>query len=316
MVTSSPTHCAPDHFLLSVKSPSLTAAYAPAKKPMKLEPIVMIHGGLISDKTPRSMSQACSTAPPIVPASQKTIQRTRISVDCRASFIAASKGPAAYAFERDHACWGPCAGALIWVWLTREECNTLIEPFCRAADGGGDIETVSLVSRWAAAPGQTTLEVVAVRRSPSPQCRDLFDGPDACGGCALPAHGGHGSQRPCGRAVETLRRRHRARPAPVEGRRLQLHSALEPGLYLRPSAAVFQRVLQRHLQRRRQSHRIDHRSLSFAARFRSRTAPSHRPELRAGADPARHRQSDARGNRAIHRRAGLFDGAPGNSGQN
>ena len=34
-----PPHCAPDHFFLSVKSPSLTAAYAPAKKPMKLEPI-------------------------------------------------------------------------------------------------------------------------------------------------------------------------------------------------------------------------------------------------------------------------------------
>ena len=56
------------YFDLSAKSPSLTAAYAPAKKPMKLEPIVMIQGGLISDKTPKSMSQACSTAPPIVPA--------------------------------------------------------------------------------------------------------------------------------------------------------------------------------------------------------------------------------------------------------
>src|SRR5215831_19877774 len=91
MVTSSPTHCAPDHFLLSVKSPSLTAAYAPAKKPMKLEPIVMIHGGSISDTTPRSMSRACSTAPTSVPPSQKTIQRTRMSVDCRATFIAAPK---------------------------------------------------------------------------------------------------------------------------------------------------------------------------------------------------------------------------------
>src|SRR5262249_33527390 len=146
---------------------------------------------------------------------------------------------------------GPCAGALIWVWLTREECNTLaLEPFCRAADGGGEIETVSLVSRWAAAPGQATLEVVAVRRSPSPQCRDLFDGPDACGGGALPAHGGHGSQRPGGRAVETLRRRHRARSAPVEERGFQFHSALEPRLSLRPAAAVLHRVLQRHLQRR------------------------------------------------------------------
>src|SRR5262249_30060836 len=81
-----PPHCAPDHFFLSVKSPSLTAAYAPAKKPMKLEPIVMIHGGSIPDTTPMSTSQACSTAPPIVPASQKTTQRTRMSADCRASF--------------------------------------------------------------------------------------------------------------------------------------------------------------------------------------------------------------------------------------
>src|SRR5262249_48926986 len=54
---------------------------------MKLEPIVMIHGGSISDTTPMSMSRACSTAPPNVPPSQKTIQTTRMSVDCRASFI-------------------------------------------------------------------------------------------------------------------------------------------------------------------------------------------------------------------------------------
>src|SRR5262245_46134879 len=59
---------------------------------MKLEPIVMIHGGLISDTTPMSMSQACSTAPPIVPPSQKTIQRTGTSATCRASFIAGPKG--------------------------------------------------------------------------------------------------------------------------------------------------------------------------------------------------------------------------------
>src|SRR6516162_567029 len=56
---------------------------------MKLEPIVMIHGGSISDTTPMSMSQACNTAPLIVPASQKTTQRTKMSVGCRASFIAA-----------------------------------------------------------------------------------------------------------------------------------------------------------------------------------------------------------------------------------
>src|SRR5262249_5435981 len=59
---------------------------------MKLEPIVMIHGGLISDTTSMSMSQACSTAPPIVPPSQKTTQRTTMSATCRASFIAGPKG--------------------------------------------------------------------------------------------------------------------------------------------------------------------------------------------------------------------------------
>src|SRR5262245_61140555 len=82
-----------DHFFPSVKSPSLTAAYAPAKKPMKLKPIVMIHGGSISDTTTMSMSRDSSTAPPNVPPSQKTIQTTRMSVVCRASFIAAPKEP-------------------------------------------------------------------------------------------------------------------------------------------------------------------------------------------------------------------------------
>jgi hypothetical protein len=33
-------------FFRSAKLPNLIAAYEPAKKPMKLEPIVMIHGGL------------------------------------------------------------------------------------------------------------------------------------------------------------------------------------------------------------------------------------------------------------------------------
>src|SRR5262245_5046788 len=96
--------CGFDHFFLGGKLPSLIAAYAPTKKPMKLEPIVMIHGGSISDTTPMSMSQACRTAPPIVPASQKANQRTRMSVACRASFIAAPKGPVPkYALERHQA---------------------------------------------------------------------------------------------------------------------------------------------------------------------------------------------------------------------
>src|SRR6516225_2897920 len=53
----------------------------------------MIHGGLVSDTTPMSMRRACSTTPTNVPPSQKTIQTTRMSVVCRASFIAAPKEP-------------------------------------------------------------------------------------------------------------------------------------------------------------------------------------------------------------------------------
>ena len=108
------------YFSRSVRSPSLTAAYAPAKKPMKLEPIVMIHGGSISDKTPMSTSRACRTAPPNVPPSQKTIQTTRMRVDCRASFIAAPKGSVpGYTLERDHACSPPAGVSSPSVWLGR-----------------------------------------------------------------------------------------------------------------------------------------------------------------------------------------------------
>src|SRR5262245_20489702 len=91
-------------FFRSAKLPNLIAAYEPAKKPMKLEPIVMIHGGSISDTTPMSMSQACSTAPPIVPASQKATQTTRMSATCKASFMATPKRSIpGYSLARDHA---------------------------------------------------------------------------------------------------------------------------------------------------------------------------------------------------------------------
>src|SRR5215471_839297 len=76
-------------------------------------------------------------------------------------------------------------------------------------------ESVSVV-RWGAAPDDETSPVAAVRRTPSPECRDLLDGPDTRGGGALPSHGGNGPQwrRRC--PVEALWRRHGARPAAVE----------------------------------------------------------------------------------------------------
>jgi len=48
--------------------------YAPPKKPMKLAPIVMIQ----ADQYRRPPRQACSTATPIVPASQKTTDERRV----------------------------------------------------------------------------------------------------------------------------------------------------------------------------------------------------------------------------------------------
>src|SRR5262249_33885433 len=91
---------------------------------------------------------------------------------------------------------------------------------------------------------------------------------------------------------------------------------LEPSISVRPETAILYRVLQRHLQRRREPDREHHCPVPAPARCSARAAPSDRAKLRASAGAARHRQSDARGDCSIYRRTGLFDGTPGNSGQN
>src|SRR5215831_3864362 len=91
---------------------------------------------------------------------------------------------------------------------------------------------------------------------------------------------------------------------------------MEPSLSVRPATAILYRVLQRHLQRRREPDGDHHCPVPASARCSARAAPSDRAKLRASAGAARHRQSDARGDCSIHRRTGLFDGTPGNSGQN
>src|SRR6266481_3851561 len=83
----------------------------------------------------------------------------------------------------------------------------------RAADEG-----ISLFTRWGATPGQNTTEMAAVRRASFAQLGDLLDGRNARGHRALPPHGADGSERRGRSAVETLRRRHRARSAISEGR--------------------------------------------------------------------------------------------------
>src|SRR5262245_30182567 len=176
-------------------------------------------------------------------------------------------------------------------------------------------ESVSVV-RWGAASDDETSPVAAVRRTPSPECSDLPDGRDTCGGGALPSHGGNSSQRRRRRPVETLWRRHGARPAAVEERGFQSHFALEPSLSVRPETAILYRVLQRHLQRRREPDGDNHCPVPAPARRSPRAAPSDRAKLRASAGAAWDRQSHARGDCSIHRRTGLFDCAPGDSGQN
>src|SRR5262245_53196602 len=76
-------------------------------------------------------------------------------------------------------------------------------------------ESVSVV-RWGAAPDDKTSPVAAVRGTPSPECSDLLDGRDTRSGGALSPHGGDGSQRRRRSPVETLWRRHSARPAAVK----------------------------------------------------------------------------------------------------
>src|SRR5258706_3527271 len=89
-------------------------------------------------------------------------------------------------------------------------------PVRRAADSGEtDHASGSGASRWVDAPDDVT-QMAAVYRELSADGRDLFDGRDTCGRGALSSHGGNGSQRPGRRSVETLWRRHCARPAAVE----------------------------------------------------------------------------------------------------
>src|SRR3954469_3852238 len=92
----------------------------------------------------------------------------------------------------------------------------------RAADEG-----VSLFTRWSAGGDEATAVVASVRRAPSAEPGDLPDGLHAHGCRALPPCGADGPERRGRRAVEALRRRHRARSALSEGRRAALHSALE-----------------------------------------------------------------------------------------
>src|SRR5262249_37488310 len=96
----------------------------------------------------------------------------------------------------------------------------------------------------------------------------------------------------------------------------RFHFAMEPCISVRPETTILYRVLQRHLQRRREPDREHHCPVPAPARCSARAAPSDRAKLRASAGAARHRQSDARGDCSIYRRTGLFDGTPGNSGQN
>src|SRR5262249_57233619 len=72
-------------------------------------------------------------------------------------------------------------------------------------------ESVSVV-RWGAASDDETSPVAAVRRTPSPECSDLPDGRDTCGGGALPSPGGNGSHRLRPRPVGTPLRRPAAPP--------------------------------------------------------------------------------------------------------
>src|SRR5262249_31577779 len=120
-------------------------------------------------------------------------------------------------------------------------------------------ESVSVV-RWGAAPDDETSPVAAVRRTPSPECSDLPDGRDTRGGRgrdtrgggALPSHGGNGSQRLRRSAVETLWRRHGARPAAVEELGVQSHFFLGPSIFLRPEITILFPVLQRPIPAPRQ----------------------------------------------------------------
>src|SRR6478736_1286839 len=104
----------------------------------------------------------------------------------------------------------------IAVLTERPRCSQTVfvdGPVRRAADSGETgHESGSVASRWVDAPDDVT-QMAAVYRELSADGRDLFDGRDTRGGRALPSHGNNGSQRPGRCPVETLWRRHCARPA-------------------------------------------------------------------------------------------------------
>src|SRR6186713_2646545 len=98
----------------------------------------------------------------------------------------------------------------------------------RRAENG--YESVSVVGGREPAP--ETIQMAAVCRPSFAEPGDLPDGRDARGRRALPACGGDGSERSRRGAVEALRRRHRARSAPAQGRGTALRLALERSVSL------------------------------------------------------------------------------------
>jgi hypothetical protein len=54
-------------------------------------------------------------------------------------------------------------------------------------------ESVSVASRWDAAPADDAIQMAALYRPSPPECGDLLDGRDSCGHRHLPSHGCNGS---------------------------------------------------------------------------------------------------------------------------
>ena len=104
-------------------------------------------------------------------------------------------------------------------------------------------------------------------------------------------------------------------PRQLQGRGPPLHFALGRAVPVRSEAAIRYRDVQRHLQRRREPDCDDHHPVPTEARSDPRASPGDRAELRDIAGTARNWQPDPRGHVPVHRRAGLFDGTPGDSGQ-
>src|SRR3954454_8354836 len=93
-------------------------------------------------------------------------------------------------------------------------------------------ETGRLVIGRDAASHDDTLQMVAVCRSLSAKHHNLLDAGDASRCRALSLCGGDRSKRPCGRPMEALRRRDRARSTPDQGRGPSPHLALERAVSL------------------------------------------------------------------------------------